>query len=195
MLVSQAKYARLKSVTDAAVSQWKREGRLVMIGKKVDLEATEAKLRKYSSHRSKRLIPAADETVKLADQLKVNVKHPAQYADGATYGNPANLPQSVVDIATAIADGAVGMAELLLSHLPLDQVRTLVEAWVAGERRGWVSGPGAPFCVADDENWPEPPIGFEQWCDHPLFTEQAPTEMEWEELQAELEVKLAGATP
>ncbi len=46
-LVSQAEYARRLDVSRAAVAQWKKAGRLVLDGDMVDVEATDAKLKRY----------------------------------------------------------------------------------------------------------------------------------------------------
>lgn len=46
-LVSQAEYARRLGVSRAAVAQWKKAGRLVLQGDKVDVEETDARLKRY----------------------------------------------------------------------------------------------------------------------------------------------------
>jgi predicted transcriptional regulator len=46
-LVSQSEYARRLGVTTAAVSQWKKANRLVMDGRLVDVEKSDARLKKY----------------------------------------------------------------------------------------------------------------------------------------------------
>ncbi|MGF6664834.1 hypothetical protein QF000_006502 [Paraburkholderia atlantica] len=46
-LVSLAEYARRVGKTRAAVTQWKKAGRLVLQGDKVDVEASDARLRRY----------------------------------------------------------------------------------------------------------------------------------------------------
>ncbi|CAB3775823.1 hypothetical protein [Pararobbsia alpina] len=46
-LVSQAEYARRLGITRAAVAQWKSAGRLVLEGSKVNVEASDARLKKY----------------------------------------------------------------------------------------------------------------------------------------------------
>src|SRR6516164_8242762 len=46
-LVSQAEYARRLGVSRAAVAQWKKSGRLVLQGDLVDVDATDAKLKRY----------------------------------------------------------------------------------------------------------------------------------------------------
>ncbi|WP_052319428.1 hypothetical protein [Burkholderia sp. A9] len=46
-LLSLAEYARRVGKSRAAVSQWKKAGRLVLQGDQVDVEATDAKLKRY----------------------------------------------------------------------------------------------------------------------------------------------------
>jgi len=45
--MSMAEYARRVGVSRAAISHWKREGRLVLQGSQVDVEATDARLKRY----------------------------------------------------------------------------------------------------------------------------------------------------
>ena len=66
MLVTQAEFANMKSVTPAAVSQWKSEDRLVVVGKKIDVEASEKRLLRESRFHSKRVKPATVADVKLS---------------------------------------------------------------------------------------------------------------------------------
>ena len=182
MLVTQAQFAKMKSVTAAAVSQWKKEGRLVLVDKKVDVAATEERLLKESSYHSKRIKPASAADVKFPE---LNVKA-AVYADGSVYDNPANLPPGVTDVSVAIFDGAFDLGALLLKHgLPIVEVRYLVDAWIRQQVDGWVGGrPGLPD-PACSEDWPEPPLGFEGWRQHPLFTDISLPDHEWEALLAE----------
>jgi hypothetical protein len=63
MLVTQSQFAAMKSVSRAAVTQWKSEGRVVIVGKLIDVAATERRLTTESRHNSKRVKPAAS-TVK-----------------------------------------------------------------------------------------------------------------------------------
>lgn len=46
-LATQAEYARRLNVSNAAVSQWKAKGKLVMDGTKIDVEKTDEMLKKY----------------------------------------------------------------------------------------------------------------------------------------------------
>jgi hypothetical protein len=75
-LVTQAEYARRLGVTPAAVSQWKSTGLLVLQGRKVDMEASDARLAYYrreglpdvlnGNYTVKRGRPAAGTAVDLA---------------------------------------------------------------------------------------------------------------------------------
>lgn len=47
LTMTQADYARRCNVTRAAVNQWKQEGRIVMCGPLVDVEASDAQLARY----------------------------------------------------------------------------------------------------------------------------------------------------
>jgi DNA-binding transcriptional regulator YdaS (Cro superfamily) len=46
-LISQAEYARRLGVTRASISQWKKSGKLVLQGEQVDVEASDARLKRY----------------------------------------------------------------------------------------------------------------------------------------------------
>jgi hypothetical protein len=46
-LLSQAEYGRRIGVSRASISQWKKAGRLVLQGDQVDVEASDAKLKRY----------------------------------------------------------------------------------------------------------------------------------------------------
>lgn len=46
-IVSQAEYARLRGVSKKTVTQWKRDGKLVLADGGVDVEASDAHLKKY----------------------------------------------------------------------------------------------------------------------------------------------------
>jgi hypothetical protein len=190
--VSQSEFARLKQVSRKTVSEWKREGRIVMVDGLVDVEATQAQLLRNSGHRAKgRRAPVTPPTVRAAKvtpglhegAARVTTV-PAVYASGATYDNPANLPPAVLDMSTAISGGASDLAFALVHHLPLGTVRGIVGAWVQKQRAGWVGGEGLPDAIAD-EHWPAPPLGYARWSGHPLFSGPAVTEAEWAEAVAE----------
>lgn len=191
-LISQADFARRKGVTRKTVTAWKREGRLVIVNGNIDVAASQRKLEDGSSHRATKA--RAPVTSKVVPRRKVTrasrvvdaevTTVPAIYASGITYGNPANLPDRVLDMSTAIRGGASDLAFALAHHLPADTARGVVAAWVRKQRDGWVGGPGLPDAIADD-CWPAPPLGYTRWSDHPLFTDPAVTEAEWVEATAE----------
>jgi hypothetical protein len=191
-LVSQAEFARLKKVSGKTVSQWKSEGRIVIVEGKVDVEASQEKLLHNSGHRAKgRRAPvtpttarAAKVTPDLHDGITGVITQPAVYADGATYDNPANLPPAVVDMSTTISGGASDLAFILLQRIGIDRARPIVDEWVQKQLAGWVGGEDLPDAIADD-CWPAPPLGYARWSDHPLFTDPAVTDAEWDEAIAE----------
>ena len=188
MLVTQAQFARMKSVSAAAVSQWKSEGRLVIVGNQIDFEATERRLKTESSFRSKRVKPATATDVNSA---ALNVKR-AEYANGSVYDDsPANLPSPVVDVSVAIYGGGFDLARLLLSRrMPIAEVKAIVDSWIREQLDSWLGGPGLPDGAGED--WPDPPLGFDGWHEHPLFTDASLPDHEWAELIAEA---AAGGAP
>jgi hypothetical protein len=165
MLVSQAEFARMKSVTSAAVSQWKREARLVIVGKMIDVDATERRLQTESRFRSKRVKPASADTVKPRSSLNTSELTAAPLAD-----YPASM--------SAMATGCAGdLAVILLRQgMPRERVRGVVEEWLTTARRS------ATTLLEDDL---EPPPGFERWADHPAFREDWLDSTSWAELKAE----------
>jgi hypothetical protein len=188
MSITQAEFARRMNVSRKTVSVWKNEGRLVIFDGNVDEEASRIRLTQCATRRSKR---GGSEPQKVTPELeKGNNAVPqvtpaaAIYDPPASYGNPANLPDVVVNAATAISSGAHDLAELLAGHMPLAMLRPLLEAWVQRQRAGWVGGPGLPDAIADEDGWPAPPTGFAHWCNHPLFTRPAITAAEWQEIDA-----------
>lgn len=48
-VVSQAEYARLRSVSKKTITQWKQDGKIVVVDRGVDVEASDALLAKYRS--------------------------------------------------------------------------------------------------------------------------------------------------
>jgi hypothetical protein len=190
--VTLAEFSRLKGVSRKTVSEWKSEGRIVIVDGKVDVEASQKKLLHNSGHRAKgrraAVTPPPARTAKVTPDLHDGAAEvttvPAVYASSVTYDNPANLPPAVLDMSTAIGGGASDLAFALVHHLPIDTVRGIAGAWVQKQRAGWVGGKGLPDAIADD-CWPAPPIGYARWSDHPLFTGPAVTEAEWKEAAAE----------
>jgi hypothetical protein len=91
------------------------------------------------------------------------------------------FPMHVMDVSTAITDGAYGMARMLRRHLPAATVRGLVEEWVTAQRARFV---GAEADTA--LYWPDPPLGFDFWEHHPIFTQPALFDEDWDALEAEV---------
>lgn len=177
-LVSQSAFARLKSVSRKTVSEWNVDKKLVFVGRLVDVEATQARMLTYASHRAK----GQRQPVTLTSP-EVTGDSP-RYADGVTYDNPANLPDEVCSTSSMIGGGADDMARLIRPHLSLAITRALVSAWVEVMRDGIVGGPDMPESVADD-GWPEPPIGLTHWREHSYFQGDAITAYEWVEIEAD----------
>ena len=50
MLVTQAEFSRMKGVSRKTVSEWKREGRIVIVDGMVDVERSQKKLLAASRH-------------------------------------------------------------------------------------------------------------------------------------------------
>ncbi len=169
-LVSQAEFARMKGVSRKTATQWKSEKRLVFAGKLIDVAASQAELLRQASHASAgKRAPVTQAAEKVTGySVSAGMGNAARYANGVTYGNPANLPDEVTDTSAHIASGAIDMARLLRPHMPMPLVKALVTAWVRAMRAGYVGGPGMLAAVADEE-WPPPPIGLSHWCEHPYF--------------------------
>lgn len=92
---TQADFARLKSVSRATVTNWKRQGRIVMIGDLVDVEASQNRLLRNSSHRAKGgLAP-------LSAQIPVNP-----------------IPHAVTMLAVTGLDAGMDAAEAVLRMVP-----------------------------------------------------------------------------
>ncbi len=180
MKVSQAEFARMMRVSRKTVTKWKGADRILMDGDLVDVERSRDRLLRYTSSSSK----AYQGAVTLADKPEAQVTDRAVYADGAEYDEFTNLPPEVLTASVAIGSGASEMALLLARHrMPIPQVRQMVGEWVAVQRAGWVGGPGLPSPVSDC--WPEAPIGFVDWYEHPLFLGDPLSPCDWAEIVAE----------
>ena len=164
-LITQAEFARLKSVSKAAVSQWKKEGRIKMVGKLIDLEETETIMVPGSSFRSKRRVPARHDGVKL----------PTEIVNRAPKLNSQPLASYPVSMSVMITGCAADLAIILLrAGLPRAQVQVIADEWFTTAR-----------CSALGllENDLAPPAGFERWADHPGFRD--PWLTDWAELEYE----------
>jgi hypothetical protein len=182
-LITQAALAARKDVSRAAVSQWKREGRLVMVGKFVDFEKTEEVLVRQSRFHSKRRVPSRTVDVKSSAapvKSSPNLTEPAAIA---------------VTVAVVLESAASELALILRRSLPLAEVKAIVLEWVEKERDGWVGGrPGLPDACADDD-WPKPSSGYTKWRDHPLFSSPVLQEHEWQEIEDDFLAAAARAQP
>ena len=189
MLVTQAEFAKMKSVTPAAVSQWKSEDRLVVVGKKIDVEATEERLLRESRFHSKRIKPALNLNMKPPELNDGNVKYPdirapivkrvGPWDDAVPVAAIDGLPNVAHDYAIATETGADDIALLLLrTGMSEEAVLAVVRAWVALQRKGWLE-------VLDDEL--DPPYGAASWAECALFTSPWPNEATspWSEIVAE----------
>ena len=187
-LVSQAEFARMKGVSRKTVTQWKSEKRLVFAGKLIDVAASQAELLQQASHASAgKRAPVTQAAEKVTgNSASAETGNAARYANGATYGNPANLPDEVVAMSSAIGSGALDMARLLRPHLSLPLVKALVTEWARAMRNGYVGGPGIDLETVADTEWPEPPIGSTRWSDHPLFQGDALGSADWNELEEDM---------
>lgn len=72
--VSMAEYARRVGVSRAAISHWKREGRLVLQGSQVDVEATDARLKRLRREG----LPDIQPATKSVKRGRPSVKHAEQ---------------------------------------------------------------------------------------------------------------------
>lgn len=184
-LVSQAEFARLKGVSRQAVTDWKKEGRLVIFEGKIDVEATEAKIIPGSRDHTKRRTPArqVDGPEPQVDGPSRQVGAQERQVDAPPiargFGDPpspalgpwiaptvilsgSGLPNEAELWCTMIETGAADLAVILLRKAyPMAAVRPLVEAWVVKQRLG--------ACEVLDAEL-EPPFGHATWRDHESFT-------------------------
>lgn len=164
--MTQAEFARDQNVSRKTVSVWKREGRLVMDGNRVNVAASVERL----GDRARKRTDDESDVVTLSA------------IDAVFPSDP--LPSEAITASVAIEQGAADLARLLVARMPRDEARDIVDAWVAAQRAGWVGGPGHPVSIAEDEGWPLP-AGCDRWSDHPLFTGPAISDVDWSEAQAE----------
>jgi hypothetical protein len=187
MLITQAEFSRRMNVSRKTVSIWKSEERIVMVGDQVDEDASRLLLTQSSKKTRRRYL---ESRAKVTEQVtgnsaesKVTVT-PAVYEPPASYGNPGNLPDKIVDVAMQIDGGAADMAWLLVPHLPISKTRQIVDAWTKKQRGSWAGGFGLPTSLGEEDDWPPAPIGCAGWFAHPLFTNPPVTEAEWREIEA-----------
>jgi len=100
--MSMAEYARRVGVSRAAISHWKKEGRLVLQGSQVDVEQTDARLKRYRRDG----LPAIQENRKPVKLGRPSVRRPA---------NPAALRDATADarpVETNCCDIERGLSDL-----------------------------------------------------------------------------------
>ena len=79
-LVSQAEYARRLGVTAASISQWKKAGRLVLQGSMVDVEATDAYLKRYRRDG----LPAVKQQTEIVKRGRPSIKEDTESVKDST---------------------------------------------------------------------------------------------------------------
>ena len=162
-LVSQAEFARQKKVSRKSVTRWKNEGRIIIVDDRVDVEATQAKLLRDSSHRAKGRRSAVTSAPITTAQVTEAVREP--------------LDDYPASMSAMVYGGASDLAVILLrSGMPQAHVAALVDEWLTEARRG------ATELLEDDL---APPAGFASWVDHPAFQENWPNGTDWEGLTRE----------
>ncbi len=163
--VSQADLARRYKVSRKTVTKWKAQGRLVMVGKSVDLERTMAELRLQHTRRSKRVTPEhrmdVTSTPRSVTSLPKTVPPP---------------PGGVCTVSALLGSSAECLAVLLLrlGH-PRPIVQREVDAWFAEQRQGAVECIGEDFPV---------PAGLTSWAEHPVLSVPWMESTTWAELEA-----------
>ena len=109
-IVSQAEYARLRGVSKKTVTKWKQEGKLVLAGDGIDVEASDAYLKKYRR-----------------DGLKGNAK-------GNDLGNEGNALPSALPVIAAGETGEQAAIRILTTEgadMTLEEARRVKENYLA----------------------------------------------------------------
>jgi hypothetical protein len=143
---------------------WKKQGRIVLDGDQVNVEASRARMAMCSSSGSKGFRGATK---------------PLPVSNGAPLSKPAaplaDFPASLV----AMVDGGAGDLAVILvrAGLPRDRAQGIVDEWHALAMRS------ATALLEDDL---QPPAGFDRWIDHPSFREGwLASWTGWAEIEAE----------
>lgn len=160
MLVTQAEFSRMKGVSRKTVSEWKREGRIVIVDGMVDVERSQKKLLAASRHRATGRRAAV--TLPPADGAKVtpalwNLSPPAcgEHLSGEDYGAlmaAQRLAEAAPAVLAVVAD-AIGLTASQAARLR-PQVR--------------VSMMETASLLLDAMAVP-PPAGIRSWCDAPMW--------------------------
>jgi hypothetical protein len=139
--VSQAEFSRLLGVSRKTVTIWKAEGKIVMNGERVDVEASRERLAKFSGAASKvhaALVTGNDEAPR------------------------SDVSGLILNLACCAAGFAEDASIAMLPLLPEATVKSIHADLLAHYRRVAVE-------LLDEDN--EPPAGCSSWSEHRLFTE------------------------
>ncbi|MEK6369052.1 MAG: hypothetical protein V4803_22380 [Burkholderia gladioli] len=149
MLVSKAEFARMHGVSHTAVAKWQKAGWLVLQGSKVDVEASNAKLKQYRDSTDAR---ATRSRSKVSSRAKPETKNETEVeaetsdAGGAADEPPAAGEQSkgkseriVVDEVITLLPGesAEDAAERLTAgltvdlNMPIEEAKRIKEVYLA----------------------------------------------------------------
>jgi hypothetical protein len=158
-LVSQADFAKLKSVSRATVTKWKQRGRLTMVGDMVDAEASQARLVQGAGYFA-------------AGQRRPLATLPAVAG--------ADVPGPVKSLAIMAQGTGLDAAEAVLRSGGDADLARAVANWIT------VKAIQAASDLSDFDF--EPPPGFKRWASHPVFAE-TPSYLEastWAEMIADI---------
>lgn len=165
-------------VSRKTVTIWKMEGRIVMVGDRVDADASRERLSRTIRNVTHRVAAAHKKDRRGASRPLVTS---ASSADAAL----APLPATALTASAAIEVGACDLARILIARgMGTDEVYAVAEEWTRRQREGWVGAPSGPVSVAEEERWPLPP-GCSHWYEHSLFTGPAIEPFDWEEIAQE----------
>jgi hypothetical protein len=165
MQISQAAFARLMDVSRKTVTVWKKQGRIIMVGEHVDVEASRERMARYSTSGSK--------------AFKGATKTLPESNGASPEGNAvAPLAEYPASMTVMVSGGAGDLAVILLrAGLPRDRAQAVVDEWFGMARRS------AAELLEEDL---DPPPGFDRWIDHPAFQEGwLASWAGWSEIEAE----------
>ncbi|WP_186247307.1 hypothetical protein [Burkholderia gladioli] len=149
MLVSKAEFARMHGVSHTAVAKWQKAGWLVLQGSKVDVEASNAKLKQYrdsTDGRATRSRSKVSSRAKPETKNETEVEAETSDAGGAADEPPAAGEQSkgkgeriVVDEVITLLPGesAEDAAERLTAgltvdlNMPIEEAKRIKEVYLA----------------------------------------------------------------
>ncbi|MEK6420011.1 MAG: hypothetical protein V4801_10420 [Burkholderia gladioli] len=149
MLVSKAEFARMHGVSHTAVAKWQKAGWLVLQGSKVDVEASNAKLKQYRDSTDARATrPRGKVSSKAKPETKNETELETETSDAAGAGDESSAtdeqPQRkgeriVVDEVIALLPGesAEDAAERLTAgltvdlNMPIEEAKRIKEVYLA----------------------------------------------------------------